>query len=843
MSYPPSREEGRSLSLSKLQDCRDILKNAPIGIFVSTAEGRFIDANPAYARLYGYDSAQDLIDSITDIAIQIYVDPADRATFMKQIKEQGKLVSNECRQRRRDGSIFWVSEYVQAIKGNDGTITHYQGFSTNITDHKQAEKVIRDSESQIRSIFKSAPIGIGVVINRVIKQVNLRLCEISGYSAEELVGQSARMLYQSDEDYSAVGQEKYNQIHYQGTGTVETRWRCKNGAVIDVLLNSTPLEPTDLSKGVTFTALDISDRKRSRAELEKSEIKLTNYANQMEQFSLSATSMISLKDEGLIFAKISKAIVDYSDFRRVLISLFKDEPPFRDIIGYAGISTDVVDRLRQKALPKSWYDHVFSQGIHLGQLSFYIPHTMKYILNQEATVYGDSPSPFDDSSWHPEDNLFVRLNDEHGKFIGIISVDNAKSGNKPTLETVRPLEIYAGMIAQIIILKREQDKRERLEGQLHQAQKMESVGRLAGGVAHDFNNMLAVILGHTEMVIDQISPDLPIFFDLQQIRQAATRSADITRQLLAFARKQTVVPKILDLSETVAGMLKMLRRLIGENIDLAWLPGYDLWPIKMDPSQIDQILVNLCINARDAIENNGKITVETGNSNLDKKYCLDHAGFVPGEYVQITVSDNGCGIEKETEVHIFEPFFTTKGVGEGTGLGLATVYGIVKQNNGFINVYSEPGQGTAFTIYLPRYLGTTKQDQPEITAESALRGDETILLVEDESTMLNMTMTMLQRLGYSVLAAKNPGEALRVAGEFSNRIHLLLTDVMMPEMNGRDLAQNLRSLYPHLKCLFMSGYTSDIIAQQGILAEGIQFIQKPFSKNDMAAKIRMVLGK
>jgi CheY-like chemotaxis protein len=288
-------------------------------------------------------------------------------------------------------------------------------------------------------------------------------------------------------------------------------------------------------------------------------------------------------------------------------------------------------------------------------------------------------------------------------------------------------------------------------------------------------------------------------------------------------------------------MLKMLHRLIGENIDLVWLPGYGLWPVKMDTSQIDQILVNLCINARDAIKNNGRITVETGNSTIDKNYCSGQAGIVPGEYVKITVSDNGCGIKKETKVHIFEPFFTTKGIGEGTGLGLATVYGIVQQNNGFINVYSEPGYGTTFSIFLPRYMGAAKQGQVGITAESDLRGDETILLVEDESTLLDMTMTMLQRLGYKVLAAKNPGEALRLADEFSSKIHILLTDVIMPDMNGRDLAQSLLSLHPHLKCLFMSGYTSDIIAQQGILDEGVQFIQKPFSKSDLATKIRMVL--
>jgi CheY-like chemotaxis protein len=290
-------------------------------------------------------------------------------------------------------------------------------------------------------------------------------------------------------------------------------------------------------------------------------------------------------------------------------------------------------------------------------------------------------------------------------------------------------------------------------------------------------------------------------------------------------------------------MLKMLRRLIGENIDLAWLPGSGLWPVKMDPSQVDQILANLCVNARGAIEGIGKITVETGNRTFDQDYSDAHAGFVSGDYVRISVSDSGCGMDRETMAHIFEPFFTTKGVGEGTGLGLAMVYGAVKQNNGFINVYSEPGQGTTFTLYLPRFAGGAGQLQREGTAEQIAGGDETILLVEDEPIILKMTTTMLKLLGYTVLAAATPGGAIRLAGTHTGEIHLLLTDVIMPEMNGRDLAEKMLLLYPHLKCLFMSGYTSDVISRQGTLDEGVHFIQKPFTKKDLAIRVRMALAK
>jgi PAS domain S-box-containing protein len=389
--------------------------------------------------------------------------------------------------------------------------------------------------------------------------------------------------------------------------------------------------------------------------------------------------------------------------------------------------------------------------------------------------------------------------------------------------------------------KRAEEEREKLQAQLNQMQKMESVGRLAGGVAHDFNNMLGVILGHTEMAMAQIDSTHPLHADLQEIQKAANRSADLTRQLLAFARKQTAPPKVLDLNETVEGMLKMLRRLIGEDIDLAWLPARSLWPVNVDPSQIDQILANLCVNAKDAIGGVGKLTIETGGVTFDTSYCANHAGAVAGEYVLLAVSDNGCGMDEETRNRIFDPFFTTKEVGKGTGLGLATVYGIVKQNNGYINVYSEPGHGTTFKIYLPRHAGEIGQElMPKALKISKGRG-ETVLLVEDEPAILQMTKTMLQRIGYNVLAASTPGEAMRLAKENTGDIRLLITDVVMPEMNGRDLAAEILSLYPNLKSLFMSGYTSNVIAHQGVLDVGVKFIQKPFSMKDLAAKVRAAL--
>jgi PAS domain S-box-containing protein len=386
-----------------------------------------------------------------------------------------------------------------------------------------------------------------------------------------------------------------------------------------------------------------------------------------------------------------------------------------------------------------------------------------------------------------------------------------------------------------------EEKKATLEAQLRQAQKMESVGRLAGGVAHDFNNMLGVILGHTELALMDLDPAQPLHDDLLAIRSAANRSADLTRHLLAFARKQTVSPKVLDLNETVPAMLQMLRRLIGEDIDLTWQPGADLWSVRVDPSQIDQILANLCVNARDAIAGVGKVTIETETTTFDDAYCALHPGSVPGQYVRLSVSDDGGGMDKDTLSHLFEPFFTTKVMGKGTGLGLSTVYGIVKQNNGFIYVDSTPGQGTTFTIYLPRHEGKGEQARTERVTESASRGHETILLVEDEPAILVVTTRMLTHQGYHVLAANTPGKAIRLAREYAGEIQLLLTDVIMPEMNGRVLGKRLLSLHPHLKTLFMSGYTANIIADHGVVEEGVSFIQKPFSVTDLAVKVRETL--
>ncbi len=389
--------------------------------------------------------------------------------------------------------------------------------------------------------------------------------------------------------------------------------------------------------------------------------------------------------------------------------------------------------------------------------------------------------------------------------------------------------------------KRAEEALRRSEEQLRQSQKMESVGRLAGGVAHDFNNLLGVILGHTELAMEQLDPNQPAFESLLEIRNAAERSASITQQLLAFARRQVTAPTLVDINRSVEGIVDILQRLVGEDVELAWSPGADLGAVEIDPSQLDQILVNLCANARDAMADSGRVTIETSAVLIDRPFSEAHEGCVPGEYIRLSVSDTGSGMSTEVLEHLFEPFFTTKEPGKGTGLGLATVYGIVRQNHGVIDVVTAPSLGSTIEIYLPRQADRPSPPVRKRTVKAAPGGGQTLLVVEDEPSVLRLTERILADRGYHVIAARTPAEALRAAGTHPNEIALLLTDVIMPEMNGRELAEQLLAARPTLKVLYMSGYAAEVISGRGVLASGTAVLQKPFTAEDLAASVRTAL--
>ncbi len=647
---------------------------------------------------------------------------------------------------------------------------------------EERTRELRESEAKYRRIVDTAIEGIiALDSNATITFINRQMALMLGYNIEEMLGQKLESFLAEDQ---LADHDKQMKIRQHGENNVYERcFRKKDGERLWTLISARSIIDADGKFTGSFGMLtDITGHKQEQDSLRESEAQYRLLADHMRD-------VVWLMDMNL---KTTYRTPSAYKQRGYTLEEFQELPLDRNL---APASLALAREVFAKEIPKVLTDTAYAFSRTL-ELEFY--------CKDGTTLWAES--------------TFSLIRDE----------------------SRNPL-YFLCEARDITERKQAETEKNKLEAQLQQAQKMESVGRLAGGVAHDFNNMLGVILGYTEIIINKLGPGHQLQRYLTQIRNAASRSASLTQQLLAFARKQTIAPKVVDLNETVENMLKMLQRLIGEDIELKWQPKTDLWPVKVDPSQIDQIMANLCVNARDAITDVGKITIETENSNIGKEYCESHPGFVQGEYLRLAVSDNGCGMEKETLGKLFEPFFTTKDKGKGTGLGLATVYGIVKQNNGFINVYSEPGHGTTFTIYLPRYRGIDAQKQHEGPVTPAARGQETILLVEDEPAILEMTTTMLEGQGYTVKAAVTPGEAIRLARDNAGEIHLLMTDVVMPEMNGRELAKTLLTLYPDIKRLFMSGYTANVIAHHGVLDEGVYFIQKPFSIKELSAKVREAL--
>lgn len=683
----------------------------------------------------------------------------------------------------------------------DGKVIRYMGIVLDITEQKQAKEHLE----QYKNIISSTPDAIAfmdenyryVIVNDAYKK-------FSGVSREDLSGLKV---------VEVLGEE-----HFYGTLKPHLD-RCLKGEVINyeewfecpvlgkrfVEVSYFPyMDSSSKITGVIANRRDITERKRVE-EVQSFLAKTSSGTHEEPFFNLIVRYLAKtlgmeyvcigrLEGDGLTITTV--AVWCDGKFENNMFYTFTDTP-CTDVVG-----KDVCcfpDNVRQ-AFPEN-----------------------KLLKNIEAESY-----------------VGVTLWSHNRQPIGLISAIGKKPIANRRLAEVT-LELVGVRVSGVLERIDAEATREKLQKQLNHAQKMESIGRLAGGVAHDFNNMLGVILGYTEMALARVEESDPLHADLKEIFNAATHSADLTRQLLAFASKQTVTPKVLDLNKTLSGMLKMLKRLIGEDIDLTWASSENQWLIKVDPSQIDQILANLCINAKDAISGFGRITIETANVIFDESYCSFNAGYQTGEYVMISVKDDGCGMNNEILQNLFEPFFTTKERSKGTGLGLATVYGIVRQNNGFIKVYSEPSKGSTFNIFLPRYMGKSSQMQKEDRAEPATRGHGTILLVEDQQSILKMVTVMLERLGYTVLSADTPGKAIQLAIEQTGDIDLLLTDVVMPEMSGRDLAINILSLYPKTKPIFMSGYTADVIANQGVLDEGVLFIQKPFSMHDLANMVREVM--
>ena len=532
--------------------------------------------------------------------------------------------------------------------------------------------------------------------------------------------------------------------------------------------------------------------------------------------------------------------------------------PFTQFAGEAlaavadGIAVGIERKRADEALRRS-EDRFREMAEHIKEAFFDVDlatGTALYVSPTWAEIWGRPLAEgYDPATWfqaiHPDDRGPMAASQEAVKrgesSTGVFRVVRPDG----TIRWVRgrsfPVRDATGRVRRLVGVSEDITEVRATEDQLRQAQKMEAVGRLAGGVAHDFNNLLTAMLGSADLVLETLAPGAPERDDVKEIRKAALRAGELTRQLLAFSRQQVLAPRVLDLNALVTDMEKLLRRLIGEDVELRTALAPDLGAVKADPGQIEQVIANLVVNARDAMPAGGRLTIETANAELDQLYSEQHVPVQPGSYVLLAVSDSGTGMDAQTKSHIFEPFFTTKEKGKGTGLGLATVYGVVKQSGGYIWVYSEPGQGTAFKIYLPRVTETPDATRRRSTPAAPRGGSETVLLVEDDEMVRELTRRMLSKRGYAVLAAADGGAALRQLESHRGSVDLLVTDVVMPGMSGREVAQRLLALRPGLKVLYLSGYTDDAIVRHGMLEPGIAFLQKPFSGDALARKVRDVL--
>ena len=888
-------EKTRALQES-LDRFQYVFESANVGKSITLPSGE-VNANKAFANFLGYSPEalsgkkwQDVtpvedIENVEKIIAPIFSGEKEAVRFEK-------------RYIHKDGRCLWADVSSVVRRDKDGRSLYLMTTVVDITERKQAESQLKAAKEWSERLISLAPnivVGLGerskiTIFNRFAEQ-------LTGYKAEEVLGkewietfipeEQRKNIYQAWDD---IVDKQFTDHHF--INEIIT----KSGERRLIEWSNTIITQNGEFQMVLSLGVEITERKRAEEALKKSEFQknliLNNtqelfalydldltiiWANRASADSAGMTpeEMVGkhcyevwqhrgIPCEGCIILKVKETRQPQSgeaatpDGKIWSVRGYPVLDEQKEVVNLIGLGMDVTEKIQAEL-----------------KLETYVTHspTPIFIANSKGEYTFVNPAASELLGYTGDELLSMNIRDvahpdEYEKNLqtfpelqGRKHIQQeisllCKDGSKVYVLLDALLLDESNIIAfcpNITERKHVEAEREKMQTRLTQVQKMESVGRLAGGVAHDFNNMLTVISGNAQLALEKLSPDDPLHADLLEILDAARRSTGITRQLLAFARRQAIDPKEIDLNDTVEGMLKMLRRLIGEDINLSWQPGPDRMPVFMDPSQIDQLLANLLVNARDAIVGVGRVTIETCRVRFDEEYCADHAGFIPGEFILLSVSDDGCGMDKDTIENIFEPFFTTKKVGEGTGMGLATVHGIVNQNDGFINVYSEPGKGSTFRIYLPCHHGQDGLIKAHGVAQAPKSRGETVLIVEDEGSILKMVQRILERLGYRVLAASTPGKAEDLAEEYlsacgdaqagAGPIHLLITDVVMPEMNGRDLAESLKARYPTLKVLFMSGYTANVIAHRGVLDEGVNFIQKPFSNRDLAVKVREVLDR
>jgi PAS domain S-box-containing protein len=914
------------------ENYRSIFEHAVEGIFQATPEGRFLNVNPAMARILGYDSPEELIEKITDVEHQLYVNPEDRILAARIQDEHSIVQGLEFEAYRKDGEKIWLSLNRRSVFDETGTELFREGSVEDVTDRKRAEQM--QARREAHALFRadvsaalgtsSAPLRVTLescaeamvkhlgaafgrvwTLNRKENVLELQASagmytHIDGAHARVPVGQlnigkiaEGRMPHitndlQSDPRVSDQDWARQEQIvAFAGFPLlVDDRLL----GVMAMFSRETLAEDTlDALSSVAEIISQGVDRKRAEQELSKSEERyrdlvenaqdiiyshdlrgnytssnkageeITGYT-QEESLKLNlaqtiaphcverAREMVARKLRGeKVTAYELELIAKDGHYVTVEVNtrlMLQDGAP----IGITGIARDITERKlaeaelrRLAAAVEETADSVVITDKE-GNIQYVNPafervtgYAREEVLNQNPRILksGKTPAAIFKAMWE----TIARGEVWTGQLI-----NRKKDGTLfDERVTISAINDESGRIVNYVAVKQDISSLIQLEEQLRQSQKMEAIGQLAGGVAHDFNNLLTAINGYSSLALQRVEANHPLRSYLEEIKKAGDRAANLTRQLLAFGRKQILQPLPIDLNDVVMDMNKMLRRLIGEDIQLTAKLHPQLKKIKADPGQIEQVLVNLVVNARDAMPQGGTLTIETTMVELDQEYGGRHLGASPGHYTMLAVSDTGTGMDEQTQARIFDPFFTTKEKGKGTGLGLSTVYGIVKQSGGNILVYSEPGHGTTFKVYLPQ-LTTEVQPAPAVVPEAAIQGGtETILLVEDEDVVRGLAQKILEQSGYKVIAAARGEEAIRFGEEHSEPINLLLTDVVMPVTSGKEVADRLRPLLPGLRVIFMSGYTDEAIVHHGVLDSDIEFIQKPFTPNALIKKVREVL--
>ncbi|SPE42973.1 PAS/PAC sensor hybrid histidine kinase (modular protein) [Candidatus Sulfopaludibacter sp. SbA3] len=745
---------------------RDIFEGALEGIYRTTLEGRNLTANPAMAKMLGYDSAEEVVSTITDTAHQLWADPGDRAEFLRVFERNGVVRDYECRYLRKDGSVIWVSLNSRKVCGEDGRILYSEGFIEDITERKRMEETLRKSEEKFAKGFLSSPAAMVLsdldADDRLV-EVNEAFEQMSGYRREEVIGHTAKelALWVNSGEFDKC----MTQVRAGGRlRNFEHHFRRKGG-MIGTGLTSSELIELDGKSCAILATIDITEQKNAERAMQ-----------------ILVTAIEHAEEE--IVVTDAAGSIQYCN------------PAFEKVTGY-------------------------SRGEAFGQ-------------NPRMLKSGKQGAEFYQGLW---------TTITHGKVWRGHLTDRKKDGTTYEAEaTISPIPDASGRITGFVAIKRDVTEQLHLEGQLRQAQKLESVGRLAGGVAHDFNNLLTVINGYSDLALRALHDSDPMRSYAEQIRKAGERATGLTKQLLAFSRKQVIQPRVLDMNMTVREAAPMLQRLIGEDIALQTHLGTSLGQVMADPDQIHQVIMNLAVNARDAMPDGGRLDIKTENVDLDEAGSLAiHPAAVPGLYILMTVTDTGHGMDESICKQIFEPFFTTKELGKGTGLGLSTVYGIVRQSGGWIDVWSEVGTGTSFRVYLPRIDELPLPGQSGIGAQTE-KGSETILLVEDQEAVRSFTMAALEQFGYHVIDAPSGEAAIAAVERHPGQIHVLLTDVVLTGMNGGELSERLKALRPGLKVLFTSGYTADVVAHRGVFDNVTAYIPKPFSPDELAAKVRELLA-